>query len=150
MTEWLYEGEPFTDSKDYEGFVYLITNKINGKMYVGKKFFKHKRTRKPLKGKKRKRIDFVESDWKSYYGSSALIKEAIEEHGKDNFERLILSLHKSRAATNYEETREQFARDVLYTLDSDGERVYYNDNINGRFYIVEDIMEEKNDKKKTI
>jgi len=36
--------------KDCEAFVYLITNTMNGMMYVGKKLAKFKTTKKPLKG----------------------------------------------------------------------------------------------------
>ena len=38
--------------KDCEAFVYLITNTMNGMMYVGKKLAKFKTTKKPLKGQK--------------------------------------------------------------------------------------------------
>ena len=50
---WTYKGKAVdTVSEDYVGFVYLITNKINGKKYIGKKLAKFKKTRPPLKGKK--------------------------------------------------------------------------------------------------
>ena len=51
------------------GFIYEIINTINNKKYIGKKQMVRKIKRKPLKGKKRKRIDFIESDWKTYTGS---------------------------------------------------------------------------------
>ena len=38
------------------GFVYLITNTVDGKKYIGKKQIEKKTKRPPLKGKKRKRI----------------------------------------------------------------------------------------------
>ena len=41
------------------GFIYEITNTINGKKYIGKKQMTRKIKRKPLKGKKRKRIDYI-------------------------------------------------------------------------------------------
>ena len=51
--------------EDRFGFIYEITNITNGKKYIGKKQMVRRIKRKPLKGKKRKRIDFIESDWKS-------------------------------------------------------------------------------------
>ena len=39
-TEWTYNGEVFADEiKPYEGFVYMITNLISGRRYLGKKHF---------------------------------------------------------------------------------------------------------------
>ena len=40
-----------------EAFVYLITNKVNGMKYVGKKLAKFKTTKPPLKGKKTKDVE---------------------------------------------------------------------------------------------
>ena len=52
------------------GFVYLITNTTNGRMYIGKKLARFKRSRPPLKGRKNKRRYKVDSEWQDYYGSS--------------------------------------------------------------------------------
>jgi len=38
------------------GFVYRITNKHTNESYIGKKILKHKKTLKPLKGYKRRRV----------------------------------------------------------------------------------------------
>ena len=48
--------------EDMFGFIYEITNKANGKKYIGKKQCIRKIKRKPLKGKTRNRIDHKESD----------------------------------------------------------------------------------------
>ena len=50
---WLYNDIEFTENniEGYFGFVYLIENKINGRKYVGKKFFTRAGTRQ-IKGKK--------------------------------------------------------------------------------------------------
>ena len=50
---WIYEGRPFTsdDIGDYYGFVYRITNTINEKSYIGRKYFVQKR--KPRGAKRR-------------------------------------------------------------------------------------------------
>ena len=52
---WTFEGKEIENIPDeYEGFVYLITNKTNNKKYIGKKLAKFKTTKPPLKGKKNK------------------------------------------------------------------------------------------------
>ena len=48
--EWTYKGKKIKEIPDeYEGFVYLITNKKTGQKYVGKKLAKHKRKNQPCK-----------------------------------------------------------------------------------------------------
>ena len=57
------------------GFIYLIINTINSKKYIGKKQLFSKTTKPPLKGKKRKRIEYKKSDYEKYYGSSEELKK---------------------------------------------------------------------------
>ena len=127
---WKYNGKEFTsdDINDYFGFVYLITNTINKKRYIGRKYFWSYRT---PPGKKRKVKQ--ESDWKKYYGSCPELKEDIKKYGKENFSREILSLHKTKGHCNYEETRQLFSYNVLTESLDTGEPAYYNSNILGRY-----------------
>lgn len=53
--------------------------------------------------------------------------------GPANFRREILTLCKTRPLMNYEETREMFARNVLYGRLPDGSRAFYNGHIMNRF-----------------
>ncbi len=108
------------------GFIYEITNKVNGKKYIGKKQCVRKIRRKPLKGKTRNRIDHKESDWKTYTSSSNELNEDIQKHGKENFEFRILKVCGSKWELGYEEIKEQISRDVLRRDD------YYNGIINVR------------------
>ena len=124
---WNYQGKTIeTLPEDCEGFVYLITNTTNGKMYVGKKLAKFKKTRPPLKGRINKRRSKVESDWRDYWGSNDHLIADVAELGEDKFIREILYICKSRGVMSYLEAREQFERRVL---ESDQ---YYNGIINVR------------------
>lgn len=128
---WKYKGNLFDteDIGDHDGFVYLITNKINGMKYIGKKlfFFNHKKKvkAKTVDKKITKRVK-KESDWKDYWGSSKNLLEDIEKYGIENFEREILHLCESRGIASYLEMVEQVERRVLETDD------YYNGIINVR------------------
>ena len=125
--EWTYKGKKITKIPDeYEGFVYLITNKKTGQKYIGKKLAKFKTTKPPLKGRKNKRRGYKESDWRDYWGSSDKLLADVEKLGKDKFTRQILYYCKSRGEMSYLEAREQFERRVLETDE------YYNGIINVR------------------
>ena len=127
----MYEGVTFTteDIDDLFGFVYCIRNLLNGREYIGRKYFWKFRT---PKGKKRKVKS--ESDWKKYYGSCPELKEEVERLGRQNFSRTILSLHKTAGKTNFEETRQLFVNGVLTEQLDDGTPKYYNSNILSRYF----------------
>jgi len=128
---WMYNEVPFTsaDIGDNFGFVYLITNKSNSRKYVGRKYFFSFRT---PKGKKRKVKS--ESDWKNYYGSCPELKEDVIKFGRENFSRTILSLHKTKGKTNFEETRQLFVNGVLTESLDNGVPAYYNGNILNKYF----------------
>ena len=128
---WLYNKKPFSsdDIGEYFGFVYLITNESNKRQYIGRKYFWQFRT---PKGKKRKVKS--ESDWKNYYGSCPELKEDIDKFGRENFSRTILSLHKTKGKTNFEETRQLFNNNVLTESLDSGIPAWYNSNILNRYF----------------
>ena len=120
--------------EDCVGFVYLITNKASGRMYVGKKLAKFsKTTYKMVKlkngTKKKKKIrSKIDSDWQDYYGSSIELQKDVDSLGRENFVREILYFCKSKAECSYIEAREQFTRRVLESTE------YYNNNIMCRIH----------------
>ena len=56
--------------RDYYGFVYITTNMINGKKYIGKRKYS--------------------TGWEKYLGSGKYLKNALKKYGKYNFKREIL------------------------------------------------------------
>ena len=93
---WTHQGNEITNMpEDVVGFVYMITNTTNGRMYIGKKLARFKRSRPPLKGRRNKRRYKVDSDWQDYYGSSDDLTIDVNKLGKENFKREILYYCKS-------------------------------------------------------
>lgn len=127
MSIWTHNGKEISMLPDTcEAFVYLITNTLTGKKYIGKKLAKFKTTKPPLKGRKNKRRGTKESDWREYWGSSDSLQQDVAELGEDKFTREILYFCPSRGVASYLEAKEQFDRNVLLTDD------YYNGIINVR------------------
>jgi len=116
---WLYNGIEFTEDMvgDWFGFIYEITNLLDGRKYVGKKLFTRAGT-KQIKGKKKKVR--LSSGWANYWSSSKELQEDVKKLGEENFSRKILYLCKTRSECSYRETKEIFIRDALLTTE------YYN------------------------
>lgn len=109
---WLYENQEFTDEKigEANGFVYIITNKTDGRRYVGKKLFTKSKIYQKNKKKRRKRVS---SDWLNYWGSNEELKADVKRLGPENFLRTIEVLCYSKAELTYCETRLIFLHDCL-------------------------------------
>lgn len=132
---WLHQNEVVEVlPEDCIGYVYLITNKISNRKYIGKKLAKFSKTAVKtvvLKNgtKKKKKIrSKIDSDWKEYYGSSIELNKDVQELGKDNFIREILYFCKTKAECSYVESREQFLHKVLESDD------FYNGQISCRIH----------------
>lgn len=133
--QWIYQNSPVEElPDDCVGFVYLITNNVSGRKYIGKKLAKFsKTTYKTVKlkngTKKKKKIrSKIDSDWREYYGSNDMLNKDVATLGADNFTREILFICKSKAECSYIEAREQFTNKVLESAD------YYNGQISVRVH----------------
>jgi group I intron endonuclease len=105
------------------GFVYITTNLINGKRYIGRCKFD---TTRP-------------NAWKTYLGSGVALKLAIKKYGRQNFQKVIVSF-----AINEEElnNQEMALIDFFDAVSSDD---YYNVS-NGQYSNawIHKTEEEKN------
>ena len=135
MNAWIYQQTAVTELPTHVvGFVYLITNTLNGRKYIGKKLAKFSKTRYrmvTLKNgtKKRRAIKTkIDSDWLTYHGSSEELQKDVDLHGSQHFIREILHLCDSKAKCTYLEAKEQFLRGVLESND------YYNRQISARVH----------------
>jgi hypothetical protein len=108
------------------GFIYKITCIPTGRKYIGKKQCKSILKRRPLKGKKNKRHEVIETDWRTYTSSSRELNEDIIKYGKNCFIFEIIELCESKFALAYCEAKIQFEEEVLLRND------YYNGIINLR------------------
>lgn len=137
---WYYKNKPIKsidqlpNHESLSGFVYRITNTVTGQCYIGKKALHARRkTRITQKEKKatptRKIFKTVikESDWKTYYGSSEVLKKDLTKLGAGKFRRDILELCCTKKYLSYAEVAWQIKEDVLKTNS-------YNGNILGRWY----------------
>lgn len=146
MNPWIYQPHPdkpvkiissLDDIPGVEskiGFVYVLTDKVTKKIYVGKKVLYH-RNRKKISQREKKQTGtrkkfketIKESNWLSYHGSCKEIQEVIKIHGEDRFERQILQFSCSTKQLSYLEVKWQFKLEVL-------EKESYNGNIAGKFF----------------
>ena len=132
---WIYQGVAVEElPEDCVGYVYLITNNVSGRKYIGKKLAKFAKTTYrivTLKNgtKKRKKIrSKIDSDWRDYYGSNIELNSDVKLLGPDKFIREILFYCKTKSECSYIEAREQFRHQVLESAD------YYNGHIQVRVH----------------
>ena len=123
---WAFPPEVTSIPLGSIGFVYIITNKITNRKYIGKKLLENKKKRRPLKGRVNSRRYKVESDWKSYTGSSPNLNADIEKLGKENFQFDILTFHSSKLLLAYYETKTIVDNNAIFSKE------YYNEVLNCR------------------
>lgn len=128
---WTYRKKEVTNinslPKEATSFIYTILLS-SGKEYIGKKALFHKKTLKPLKGKKRKRVTYKESDWLRYTGSNKTLNTLLKNNTETIVQKKILKVCYSKQQASYWEAYYLFTNKVLHS------DKYYNENILGKFY----------------
>ena len=121
---WVFENKNIETLPDnVVGFVYMITNQLSGRKYIGKKLAKFKKikvktSRLKNGAKKKSKIRYeIDSDWQNYYGSNTTLSEDVKNLGSHNFHREILRYCYSKNELNYWEAKYQFDYGVLLSND---------------------------------
>jgi hypothetical protein len=144
MTNWENAPSDFEiKNNNLFGFVYLIEriNALDGepRYYWGCKQFWNKKKMPALKGKVKKRIKYVPSDWKDYWGSSNELLSDIKKYGNENFTRKVLKICDCKWELKYEELKVQMENDVLFRSD------VYNGILHVRLGNAPKLIKEKNE-----
>lgn len=91
------------DLEEYFGFVYQLTFN-DGRTYIGRKRFHTRRRLPPLKGKKRARIKYGPSKWRSYSSSSRTVHDRLLGDPECIVRRDIIGIFSSASTLNLGET----------------------------------------------
>lgn len=129
------------DVDEWYGFIYQVTNSINGIKYIGRKNFRMRRSVK-IKGRKNRKITYVKSNWKTYTTSSKYVNDDIKMLGKENFKFEIIELCKTKGDLSFREVEIQWQLRVLSEKTDDGEWKYYNRSINAVRFRLSSHSEE--------
>ena len=102
-------------TEDTYGFIYITTNMVNGKRYVGQK-----------------RINVTGTPWQDYIGSGRLIIKAIDKYGEDAFYKDIIDVAMDEGELNKKEIYwiqkyDAVNDDNFYNLDGGGYLTGYSD-----------------------
>ena len=121
----------FRPNPDKFGFVYVITNKKNGKAYIGCKQY--------FLGKSK-----LNSKWETYMGSSKALLQDIKKIGKKHFKFEVIAEYKNKRSLRYYEGYFQMKYNVLATtLEGTDEPAFYNSYVGGKWYRpVEHYLDE--------
>ena len=91
---WRWETGELLGSKDYTGFIYVIRDVLNNRLYLGKK--QYRGSGKINKGQ--------ESNWRWYISSSNELSETVKARGKQGFEYYAIEEYRAKGALSYAET----------------------------------------------
>jgi len=133
---WQYNQETnFEIPENALGFIYQITNLLDGRIYVGRKMLSSNRKTKLTKKdkllveNKRKKFKRVikETDWRDYWSSCDELKRDVRALGQDKFKREILCFCDSKMDMTFRELYFQVKFEVLFSNS-------YNGHIASKFF----------------
>ncbi len=88
--------------KNPYGFIYITTNMVNGKRYIGQKKFDQS------------------ARWQSYLGGGSFLAKAIEKYGRENFKKHIIAIGYNAEQLN------DLEREYITHFDAVNSEDYYN------------------------
>lgn len=135
-----WQGMPKVVPDDVFGFTYCMTHKETGRMYLGAKqlfFWSGPRGGYKCSDPRDPEFDktlWIESDWRTYTGSSKTVKGIVEKEGPQAFYYDVTKLHHNKLELFHGELEEQLEADVLNATDDNGDYVYLNEQVMGVEY----------------
>ena len=114
--------------KGFVGFIYVIVDKNNNKIYLGKKQFKG--AGKLNKGQ--------ESNWRWYISSSKELSAAIKNYGKEGFEFIAIEQYRTKGMVSYAEVWSLMFVESPYRQDK-----WYNLLVNKVSWTVKEPISER-------
>lgn len=124
------------------GFVYAITNQIDGRRYIGRKIFWNTR-RSKVKGRRNRKVTRKESNWRTYTSSSKELNRDIKSLGIENFSLEALQQFATKGGLHYGEIEAQILAGVLVERNETGERLFYNGNVAGCKFLPKESLSEE-------
>lgn len=116
----------------YFGFIYLIEDTVNKRMYIGKKQYLGAGSQN--KG--------VETNWKWYTSSCKALQEAIKANGKEKFRFYVLDQYKIRGSLGYAETWS-----LMFVRAPANRSVWYNMLVNKISWSVKEDISPRHEKR---
>jgi len=107
------------------GFIYITTNLLNNKRYIGKR-----------------QINWAKENIDTYLGSSKILKEDIKKYGRENFRRDILC---------FAETREELSsleKEYIIKYNAVEDDNFYNMHLQGERFIPHKVQSREHVKKR--
>jgi hypothetical protein len=123
---WQFD-EPLGTDKQV-GFIYVIRDILNEKLYLGKKQFKGL-------GRENKGED---SNWRWYISSSKELSASIKTNGKDSFEFVAIEQYRSKGAVSYAETWS-----LMHVESPVNRHMWYNLLVNKVSWVVKEPITQK-------
>ena len=135
-----WQGMPEVIPKEVFGFLYRMTHKSTGKIYIGAKqlyFWDGPQVGYKCSNPVDPEFDktlWKDSDWREYHSSSKTIEKIGKDEGIHAFDYEVISFHTDKLDLFKSELDLHIELDVLEAVNEDGDYVYYNENIMGQAY----------------
>jgi hypothetical protein len=128
---WRFVEEMGSDG--YIGFIYVIVDLNNHKLYLGKKNYT---TLKLIEGTTRRQK--VDMNWRWYISSSKELAATVKNFGKEDFRFICIEQYKSKGALSYSETWS-----LMFAETPSNQHLWYNRLVNKVSWVVKEPVTER-------